>query len=88
MRPDEWFALALRVIGAVVLLYGLGYLFDGALFRLNYFNYPETTPRYYAIAGFAYIIVATYLLRGAPQIVNFAYPPEVDDEEEADDSEA
>ena len=87
MRPEEWFALALRVLGVIEILYGLGYLLDSSLFRLGYFNYPETTPGYYVIAGIAFTVVGLYLMRGAPLIVAIAYPPEADEESELDEEE-
>jgi hypothetical protein len=94
MRVEEWFALALRVLGVLIFLYGLGYLLDSFLFRLGYFNYPESSPAYYVVAGISYSIVGLYLMRGAPQIVRFAYPLEEEqdynngDEEEADRQDA
>lgn len=76
MRVEEWFALAVRVIGVVIFLYGIGYLLDGSLFHLGYFNYAESSPGYYGVAGLSYVIVGLYLMRGASSIVRFAYPPE------------
>jgi len=80
MRVEEWFAIAVRVIGLLILLYGVGYLLDSLLFRLGYFNYPESSPAYYVVAGISYSVVGLYLLRGAPLIVRFAYP--VDEEQD------
>jgi hypothetical protein len=92
MRVEEWFALAMRVIGVVIFLYGIGSLFDSTLFHLGYFNYPESSPVYYMIAGISYGFVGLYLMRGAPHIVRFAYPPEEEkednDEEERDRQDA
>ena len=92
MRVEEWYALALSVIGVVIFLYGLGYLLDGSLFHLNYFNYPESSPGYYWVAGLSYVVVGLYLMRGASSIVRFAYPPEEQendmDEEDADKQDA
>jgi len=94
MRAEEWFALAVRVVGVLIFLYGLGYLLDSFLFRLGYFNYPESSPAYYVVAGISYGVVGLYLMRGAPQIVRFAYPVEEEqdednrDEEEADREDA
>ena len=85
MRIEDWFALAVRVIGVVVFLYGVGYLLDSSLFRLGYFNYLDSSPGYYMIAGISYVIVGLYLMRGAPHIVRFAYP--IDEEEKDVDEE-
>lgn len=87
MRVEEWFALAVRIIGVVVFLYGIGYLLDGALFHLGYFKYPESSPAYYLIAGISYGCVGLYLLRGAAHIVSFAYPIEEEEEENNVDEE-
>jgi hypothetical protein len=86
VRIDEWFALAVRIVGIVLLLIpGLGLLLDGLLLKLGYFNAPDTTPRYYVIYGTAQVVAGLYLIRGASLLVEFAYPTE--DEDEADDSE-
>ena len=83
MRVDEWFALAVRVVGIVLLLIpGLGLLLDGLLFKLGYFNAPDTTPRYYLIYGTAQVVAGLYLIRGASLLVEFAYPTEAEDEVE------
>jgi hypothetical protein len=83
MRVEEWFALAVRVIGVLIFLYGAGYLLDSLLFRLGYFNYPESSPAYYVVAGISYGIVGLYLMRGASHLVRFAYP--VDEEQDESD---
>ena len=94
MRVEEWSALVVRVVGGLIFLYGAGYLLDSLLFRLGYFNYPESSPAYYVVAGIAHSIVGLYLMRGAPHIVRFAYPidEERDEnhghEEEADRQDA
>ena len=87
MRAEEWFALTLKVIGVIEILYGAGYLFDSSLFRLGYFNYPDTTPGYYLIAGIAYTVVGLCLIRFAPHIVDLVYPPETDEESDLDEEE-
>ncbi len=88
MKSEEWFAFAVRVVGLVVALYGLGYLLDSLLFRLGYFNYPDSSPGWYVIVGVFQFVVGLYLLRGAPVVVNFAYPEEVDSAEEQSDEQA
>lgn len=68
--------LALRIVGAIVFLYGVGYLVDGALFHLEYFIYADSTVNYYLVVGLLYCAAGAYLLRGAPHVVRFAYPQE------------
>jgi len=88
MRAEDWFALAVRVIGVVLFLYGVGYLSDSFLFRLGYFNYPETSPGYYVIAGISYGIVGLLFMRGADHIVRFAYPIEEEEENNPDEEKS
>lgn len=61
-------------------MYGLGYLLDSLLFWLGYFHFPESSPRYYLVAGLSHLLVGAYLIRGAPHLVRFAYPEEEDNE--------
>jgi hypothetical protein len=83
MKTEDWFALAVRVVGiAILLIPGLGSLLDALLLRLGYFSAPDTHPAYYLIYGAAQVAVGLYLIRGAPFLVGFAYP--TDDEEEID----
>lgn len=88
MTAKDWFEVALRVVGVLALIYGVGYLLDSLLFRLGYFNYPDSSPGYYVINGLFLLIVGLYLLYGAPLLVSFAYPTEAEDENDADDEEA
>lgn len=76
MKTEELFSLGLRLVGLLVLLYGLGILLDGILFSLNYFIIPETSPRYYIVTGIIHSLVGLFLLRGASPILTFAYPQE------------
>lgn len=85
MSLEQWLGLALRIVGAIVLLYGVGYLVDGALLHLEYFNYPDSSVNYYIVVGLLYCGVGVYLLRGAPQVVRFAYPREESMDEPAED---
>ena len=76
MEAEDWFAVALRVVGVVTLVSGLGVLLDSLLFKLGYFFYPDSSPGYYLIVGLAQIVVGMYLARGAPHLAEFAYPIE------------
>ncbi len=83
----DWFALALRIFGVVSLSYGCRELLDALFLSLGYFGVPETSSKYYEISGLIYIAVGAYLVRGAPLLLNFAYPDEPDEPDEvADDS--
>lgn len=86
MLPHDWFVLGLRLIGVVVVLYGLAYLLDSLLWRLGYYFGPEIHIGYYLIFGLAYLFVGLYLLLGSRQLVRLVYP-EVDEEYEEQDRE-
>lgn len=83
MRVQDWFALALRVVGIAVLIPGLGLLLDSLLLKLGYFDAPDTHPAYYLISGAAQVIAGLYLIKGAPFLVGFAYASEDEDEVDA-----
>lgn len=87
MRVEEWFGLAVRVIGVLILLYGAGYLMDSLLFSLGYFNFPESSPAYYVVAGISYCVVGVCLMRGASQLIRFAYPSEEEEQDEINGDE-
>ena len=80
MQIEDWFALAVRVVGVWLLISGLGLLLDSSLFKLGYFSYLDSSPGYYLISGLAQVLAGLYLVRGAPQLVAFACPTEEEDE--------
>src|SRR5947199_10317327 len=82
MKPHETFALALRIIGVLIVAYGARYVIDFGLGLLGYFSLQRTSYAYYLIIGFAYLCVGLYFLRGAGLIVRFAYPNVDDDGDE------
>ena len=85
MKVEDWFRLAVRSAGLVVLLYGLRDLVDHLLYRLGYFSFPETSPRYYVVMGLVQFFAGLYLLRGAPLLVRFAFPDSRDEDGGEDD---
>lgn len=85
MGPKEWFAVAIRVLGAILVLYGLAFLMDSLLFRVGYVTYLDVSQLYYVIWGLSYGAVGLYLLRGAPLIVYFAFPEDDEDEDDSDE---
>jgi hypothetical protein len=87
IRVEELFALALRIIGLVLLFYGLQGLLDAALFKLGYFNFPDSSPGYYLISGLFCTVLGFYLVNGAPGLVSFAYRgnDEYEEDSEGDD---
>lgn len=84
MEAEDWFAIALRVVGVVTLVSGLGLLLDSLLFKLGYFFYPDSSPAYYLITGAAQFVIGMYLTRGAPYLAEFAFPIEGETESNAE----
>lgn len=73
MKAKEIFGLILRVVGLVSLMYGGWYLLS-SLYFLTWPPEPQdSVMRQYFVTGVIYVIVALYLLRGAPHILRFAY---------------
>lgn len=73
--PRECFGIAIRTIGILLLFGSVMYLYSAfAILVLN--GMPHTYPLVsYAGASAVALIVGLYFLRGAPSLVNFAYPP-------------
>ncbi|MGA2445180.1 MAG: hypothetical protein ABSG50_07120 [Opitutaceae bacterium] len=65
MKSSDLFALAVRIVGLVSLLYMIGsavMLFGSGL------------PFFLVVKEVIWLLVSIYLLRGAPHVVRFAYP--------------
>jgi hypothetical protein len=63
MKPTEQFALVLRIMG----LLGIGYIMLRFVRNPN----PPTLPLVFRLLG---ILIGAYFIRGAPLLVEFAYP--------------
>ena len=89
MGAKDWFTLALRIVGVVLLLYGLRDLVDHMLYQFGYFNWSDVSPRYFVALGAIQLGAGLYLVRGAPLLARFAFPETPGDEpgegEEAND---
>jgi hypothetical protein len=79
---EELFQLALRIIGVVLVYYGLQALLDAGLFQLGYFQFHESSPGYFLISGLFSTVLGVYLVSGAEAIVRFAYPETEEDEDD------
>ncbi len=88
MTSREWFEVAVRVIGAVTLFWGVGYLVESALFYTEYIQNPDVGFRYYLIYGWINIFVSLLLMRAPWILVNFAYPPVTDEEARESEKDA
>ena len=76
MTSREIFELAVRILGAVSLVWGIAYLVDSALFYTEYIINPDVTFRYYLIFGWVDIFISLVLIRAPWILSNFAYPPD------------
>lgn len=74
MKPKDYFALALRVVGLLIAVDGLRYIVESFLGVLGYFTTQRTSYSFYFIMGMIQFFVGLYLLRGASVVVRFAYP--------------
>ena len=83
MKSKNYFSLALRIIGLLTLAHGLRDLVDFGLILLGYTS-TRSSFAYYLILGLLYSVVGLYLLRGAPFVVNFAYPRNREEVSESD----
>ncbi|MGQ0540503.1 MAG: hypothetical protein ACT4O9_01475 [Blastocatellia bacterium] len=85
MTQREWFDIGVRLVGVVVLVFGIWDLVYAWLFYADYFRNPDSSFRFHLIAGWCSIALGLILIRAASVIVNFAYGPE-DEEVEAEES--
>ena|SRR5258708_28274524 len=81
MKAKEMLGLASRVIGLIVALYGVDWLFRFCLGQLGYFKFEKTDSVYYLITAIAYLSVGAYFLSGASHFVRYAYGDDNDDDE-------
>ena len=67
MKSQEIFALAIRIAGLISLLY---------LMAMTAMFAGIGMPVFFVLRTIAWAIFSLWLLRGAPQLVRFAYPSE------------
>lgn len=79
MTPRDLFDVAVRTLGAFVVVWGLWDLVNAALFYTDYFRNPDMTFRFYLIFGWASIFIGLLLIRAGGVLVNFAYGVEAID---------
>jgi hypothetical protein len=82
MNPREWFDVGVRIVGVLTLVYGICDLVNAGLFYTEYFRNPDFSFRFYLIAGWCSIAIGLILIRSAPVLVNFAYGPIDDSDDE------
>jgi len=67
MKPHELFAVAVRVVGLLSLLY---LLFTSLMF------FAAGVSWQFVVRSLIWALVSLWFLRGAPQLIRFAYPEE------------
>ncbi|MGA2175131.1 MAG: hypothetical protein ABSH38_09140 [Verrucomicrobiota bacterium] len=70
MKAREMFALAIRILGLI----GLAHVIHSVINDV-YYESMNLFWQYYVIK-LCYVLVGLYCLRGAPQVVDLAYPEE------------
>jgi len=80
MNAKEFFGAALRIIGVIVAGQGLLHVINSGLGVLGYFTTQRTAYSFYLITGLMELVAGLYLLRGAPPVMRFAYPPDAETE--------
>jgi len=75
MKPKEGFGIAVRIIGLILLILGAVYIASGFLLLFDPKFKPNVAPAWhYFLDGIIGVLISLYLLRGATDIVRFAYP--------------
>jgi hypothetical protein len=86
MKPKDVFGIVVRTIGVILVLFSFVY-FYGALAASFSPRLGQGAPPIYHIGfGVILLMVGAYCLRGAPKIVDLAYPEERTDEINTDEN--
>ncbi len=65
MKPQELFAVAVRIVGLISLLY---------LLSTSVMFFAAGLPWLLVVKAIIWALLSIWLLRGAPELVRFAYP--------------
>jgi len=86
MKPRDCFGVVIRSLGVLTLVGCALYIYS-TIIALLAPQTPNSSPAYqYFIAAIVLLIVGLYLLRGAPHLMRFAYPPDKEDSNEKPDA--
>ncbi len=69
------FDVGVRLVGIGTIVYGLWDLMYAMLFYADYFRNPDSSFRFYMVAGWGSVAIGLILVRSASTFVNFAYGP-------------
>lgn len=73
MTQRDLFDVGVRLVGVGTIVYGLWDLMYAMLFYADYFRNPDSTFRFYLIAGWGSVAIGLILVRAGAVLVNFAY---------------
>jgi hypothetical protein len=75
MAPRDCFGIAVRTIGILMIAASVMYLYS-AVAVVFFPGEPHASPVVVYLGAVAvWLIAGLYFLRGAPQVIRFAYPP-------------
>jgi len=74
MKPKDLFGIIVRTVGLLILLLSIIYTFYGFSIASRPPEKWRNSPSQYFILSAGLCATALYFLRGAPALVNFAYP--------------
>jgi hypothetical protein len=74
MKPQDIFGIIVRTLGLSLLFYALWYLAYGLASVAGYEAGDASDLRAYFLTGGIQLFAGFYLLRGAPGLMNIAYP--------------
>jgi uncharacterized MAPEG superfamily protein len=63
MNSKELFALFLRIVGVL-----------GIIYVIRRIDHQESPAAFWLVMRLIYLIIGAYLIRGAPLVLEFAYP--------------
>ena len=75
MKPSQAFGVFVRCVGLILVLAAAQHFFTGLLLLVEPNSRSNVSPASHLfLYGVVLLVIGWYLLRGAPYIVNFAYP--------------
>ena len=75
MTPKEIFGIIVRTLGLFFFIYALYNLLYGIAFCAGILDRNPDYKIAYFVTGTFFFVIGLYLLRGAPLLIRFSYPP-------------
>ena len=85
MKPKHIFAVAVRILGVIVFLYGLADLLEGLLTATGLTRSEYFGASYWGVRAIVEIVAGLLIMRGTVPIVDIAFPSESSEHDEEDD---